>query len=138
MSNQDIDRPNECFVSGFPSFSNEKVAHTFAAKLNTLLSSDDDDDDDDDDAEFYWKAVKMPYTLNVVEPDVDEYRIVQTDNFGGDYPNECFVTGVGIFTSNRQAQKVAEQISKLYSGDNATRYWKVVKMPYTLQPGFEP
>lgn len=36
MSNQDIDRPNECFVSGFPSFSNERVAHTFAAKLTTL------------------------------------------------------------------------------------------------------
>lgn len=63
------------------------------------------------------------------------YRIVNTDNFGGDYPNERFVDGE--YATEVEAQLVADEMN----GDPAphnSRYYKVVEMPYELQPGFEP
>lgn len=63
-------------------------------------------------------------------------RIVETDNFGGDYPNEKFLD-LPLMTQD-QANKVAAAINDACSGDTAPRYWKVVFATYELQSGFEP
>lgn len=61
-------------------------------------------------------------------------RIVETDNFGGDYPNEKFV----LFTMQKEhAEKIAKAINEA-AGPHAHRYWKVVENDYELKPGFEP
>lgn len=62
------------------------------------------------------------------------FRIVNTDNFSGDWPNESF-TDDGPFEDQEQAQARADTLN---THDYAPRYYKVVKMPYELQPGFEP
>jgi hypothetical protein len=62
------------------------------------------------------------------------YRIVNTDNFGGDYPNESFVDEA--FETKEAAQMRADELN--VGGDHAPRYFKVVEMPYELRPGFEP
>ena len=62
------------------------------------------------------------------------YRIVDTDNFGGDYPNEKFVGGV--FARKENAQRRADRLNG--GSDLNPRYFKVVELPYKLQPGFEP
>ena len=61
-------------------------------------------------------------------------RIVETDNFGGDYPDEKFLLWP---MKEYLAQKIADTINEA-AGSNATRYWKVVPNDYELQPGFEP
>lgn len=68
------------------------------------------------------------------------YSVVETDNYGGDYPNESFLV--------RHIEKeYAEQIANLMykavgRGQECSRFWKVVKdtyeQPYELKPGFEP
>ena len=63
------------------------------------------------------------------------YRIVNTDNFGGDYPNESFVGEE--YESMASAQTVADEMNGPMNRISL-RYFKVVKMPYELQPGFEP
>lgn len=63
-------------------------------------------------------------------------RIVETDNFGGDYPNEKFLSPLPRMTEEH-AKKVAEAINDGLPED-ASRYWKVVGDDYILQPGFEP
>ena len=61
-------------------------------------------------------------------------RIVNTDNFGGDYPDEKFV----LFAMPKEiAQKIADLINEA-AGPDSRRYWKVVDNDYQLQPGFEP
>lgn len=65
------------------------------------------------------------------------YKIVQTDNYGGDYPDEQFVTGLPYFHTKERAQIVADAINKTVPQDY-DRYWKVVDCDYELQPGFEP
>jgi hypothetical protein len=62
-------------------------------------------------------------------------RIVNTDNFGSDYPNESFV----LHRMNKDAaEEIAEVLNKHFSGPMAPRYWKVVEDDYVLAPGFEP
>ncbi len=61
--------------------------------------------------------------------------IVNTDNFGGDYPDERFVA-VGIL-HERAAQIMADALYR-EQGSHASRYFKVVAEGYVLQPGFEP
>ncbi len=61
------------------------------------------------------------------------YRVVNTDNFGHDYPDESFVGPE--FEKVEEAEAFAET-KNVY--DNQSRYFKVVEMPYELQPGFEP
>ncbi len=61
------------------------------------------------------------------------YRIVNTDNYGGDYPNESFVGD--SFEIWEAAQKLADELN-IY--DHNPRYFKVVELPYELKPGFEP
>lgn len=66
-----------------------------------------------------------------------QFKIVQTDNFDGDYPNEKFVENLPYFYNKEAAQKVADAINKS-TPEFHERYWKVVELPYQLQPGFEP
>ena len=61
-------------------------------------------------------------------------RIVDTDNFGGDYPDEKFLLWV---MPKEDAERIAEILNNR-SGDNSARYYKVVENDYKLQPGFEP
>lgn len=64
-------------------------------------------------------------------------KIVQTDNFGGDYPDEKFVTGLPYLHTKEQAERIADAINSTISS-NHSRYWIVVEDDYKLQPGFEP
>lgn len=63
-------------------------------------------------------------------------KIVNTDNFGGDYPNEKFVTGLPCLSEER-LQLIADVINA-QTGRDAPRFYKVVPDDYELQPGFEP
>lgn len=60
---------------------------------------------------------------------------METDNFGGDYPNEQFVSLPSL--SKEHAQKVADAINAGFP-DGHRRFWVVVQDDYQLQPGFEP
>ena len=66
------------------------------------------------------------------------FRVVDTDNFDGDYPDEKFV---GPYLPEKAASMVANALNSS-SGPNADRFYKVVPSPidnpYKLQPGFEP
>ena len=64
-----------------------------------------------------------------------KWRIVETCNFGGDYPDESFVGPA--FKSQAVAQKIADYINGDFA-DSCPRYWKVVAEDYKLQSGFEP
>lgn len=71
-------------------------------------------------------------------PFVSEYkgwRLVDTDNQGGDYPNEKFIDIYCM--SEEHAKAIAKAINDGY-GDESPRYTKVVKDTYTLQPCFIP
>lgn len=79
---------------------------------------------------------KEPRTL---EPDLGDhkkfdYAVVDTDNFGGDYPDEKWVF---CHCTLHEAEDFADALNDtedMYS----PRYFKVVDLPYTLKPGFEP
>lgn len=64
-------------------------------------------------------------------------KIVQTDNFGGDYPDECFVTGLRHSLPLEKAQAICKVINEQLSGESAPRWWTVVDDDYKLAPGFE-
>jgi hypothetical protein len=66
------------------------------------------------------------------------WRLVDTDNFGGDYPNEQFVA-VGI-PSEIMARCFADLWNK-HQGEDHDRILRVVEhveVEYKLEPGFEP
>lgn len=63
-------------------------------------------------------------------------RIVETDNFDGDYPDEKFVN-LPMMT-DADTRIICRIINKFCSDDTAPRYWKVVPDDYKLIPGFEP
>lgn len=63
------------------------------------------------------------------------YRIVETDNYGGDYPDEKFVNLPRM--TKDHAHAVANAINAGFPGDHS-RYWMVRPEGYVLQPGFEP
>lgn len=81
------------------------------------------------------------------------HYIVDTDNFGGDYPDETYVKAVvnaqDPITHTRDvaeaqgyadkvaAQGVADRLNARW-GEMSPRYYKVVEEGYVLQPGFEP
>ena len=81
-----------------------------------------------------WKGTDI--TWYEVEIPPMRYLIVETDNYGGDYPGESFLP-VGSFGSKKAAQTICDLINA-EGGSNALRYYKVVEVGYTLQPGFEP
>ena len=63
------------------------------------------------------------------------YRVVNTDNFGRDYPNETFAAD--DLDTRAEAQACADKLN----GPNScysSRYYKVEELPYELEPGFEP
>ena len=66
-------------------------------------------------------------------------KIIDTDNFGGDYPNET------IIAENIRSADLAEVMctalnyeNSIVYGDNAPRYYVVVADDYVLRPGFKP
>jgi hypothetical protein len=61
-------------------------------------------------------------------------RVVNTDNFGGDCPDEYFESGV---LSEEAAQALADHLNEGMN-DYSRRYRKVVPDNYELAPGFEP
>lgn len=61
------------------------------------------------------------------------YRIVETDNYGGDYPNEKWAMPYHL--SETAAMEIARLMNKHLCD---TRFFKVVKVGYELAPGFEP
>lgn len=62
-------------------------------------------------------------------------RIVNGDNFDGDYPNETFLNLPNM--SQEHACAVADVINNGF-GINYSRNWRVVPNDYVLSPGFEP
>lgn len=62
-------------------------------------------------------------------------RIVETDNFARDYPNEKFVNIPRV--SEERAKIIAKAINECFD-EEYDRYWKVVPDDYILEPGFEP
>jgi hypothetical protein len=64
-------------------------------------------------------------------------RVVNTDNFGGDYPDEKFVENLPVLT-HAQASLVAAAINSAQGDLLAPRYFKAVADDYKLKPGFEP
>jgi hypothetical protein len=70
---------------------------------------------------------------------MSQFKIVNTDNYGGDYPNEKFVENLPYFNNRKEADGLADAINDIaFRIGNGDRFWKVVEMPYKLQPGFEP
>lgn len=64
------------------------------------------------------------------------WKIIDTDNFGGDYPNERFVEPLPLM-SEKQADMLCYLINS-FTRENNNRFWKAVPTDYKLQPGFEP
>ena len=62
------------------------------------------------------------------------FRVVETDNFGGDYPNESFA---GPCLSREDAVRVADIFNHATHATHP-RFWKVEPSDYKLQPGFKP
>ena len=72
------------------------------------------------------------------------FIVVDTDNFGGDYPNEKYLSITDSEGNTRprlfrreEAEKVVEAINSL-APKNAPRWYKVEPASYQLKPGFEP
>lgn len=61
-------------------------------------------------------------------------RIIDTDNFGGDYPDEKFV----LWPMRRESAEQIAAILNADAGEHARRYYRVVDDGYVLVPGFEP
>lgn len=61
-------------------------------------------------------------------------RIVDTDNFVGDYPDERFLLWP---MQSVWAEQIADALNQ-NAGENSRRFYKVVENDYILQPGFEP
>ena len=68
------------------------------------------------------------------------YSVVETDNYGGDYPDESFLVR---YISEQACVQIAAIMNKEHDADKGgSRFWKVVKdpfdKPYKLKPGFQP
>jgi len=63
------------------------------------------------------------------------FRIVNTCNFGKDYPDEKFLNCPAM--SEDEAKTIAEILNRR-EGPNAMRYWKAVESSYELAPAFQP
>lgn len=61
-------------------------------------------------------------------------RIVYTDNFGRDYPNEKFL----LWPMTKESAEAIVEILNREAGPNAQRFYKVEENDYVLEPGFEP
>ena len=72
------------------------------------------------------------------------FIVVDTDNFGGDYPNEKYLSITDSEGNTRprlfrreEAEKVVEAINSL-APKNAPRWYKVEPASYQLKSEFEP
>lgn len=66
-------------------------------------------------------------------------KIVNTDNFGGDYPNERFVDIPSM--DEKSCKGVCHIVNSYFNPPEApdsSRFWKVVPNDYELSPEFEP
>ena len=67
-------------------------------------------------------------------------KIIETDNYDGDYPDEKFVNLPTM--TEEHATKVADAINDGFNDSKrdieSSRYWRVVKNDYKLRPGFTP
>lgn len=63
-------------------------------------------------------------------------KIVETDNFAGDYPDEKFVNLPSLPLDI--ANKICGLINEACSGKTTSRFWEVVDDAYVLIGGFEP
>lgn len=61
-------------------------------------------------------------------------RIIDTDNFGRDYPNEKFL----LWPMPEWACQAIADILNREAGPDSHRYYRVVPDDYELVPGFEP
>lgn len=99
--------------------------------------------DDEDDLEdlAYWLRVKAVDVKRCSQCEarrdkLGPWQIIDTDNFGGDYPNETFIaTGIAY---KPFAECMCEALNAKYSGNTSLRMYLVVGANYKLQPGFEP
>ena len=95
---------------------------------------------------YHWTRQRLipgsAFTPPTDNPSLEQLRtarwkIVETDNFGGDYPDEQFVNVAP--TTQAKAQMIADAINAVFCAhENAHRFWRVVPQGYKLQPGFEP
>jgi hypothetical protein len=68
-----------------------------------------------------------------------QFKIVDTNNYAGDYPDEKFVERLPYLSSKEDADRIANVINDIaFKIGYSDRFWKTVEMPYKLQPGFEP
>jgi hypothetical protein len=66
-------------------------------------------------------------------------KIVDTDIFAGDYPNEQLIAD--HITNKEMGEVMVEALIAKYCAPNnpyVYRYYKLVEDDYKLQPGFEP
>lgn len=63
-------------------------------------------------------------------------KIIDTDNFGGDYPNEK-VMAEKVF-NKIVGQAMVDGLNTALSGEYAPRFYKLVEDDYILKGGFEP
>lgn len=61
-------------------------------------------------------------------------KIIETDNFGQEYPDEKFLN-LPLMTE-RNAKAVCTAVNSACSGPEHPRFWVVVKDDYKLRPGF--
>lgn len=64
------------------------------------------------------------------------WQIVDTDNFGGDYPNEKVF--IGNLTTQALAERIAEAINNRFISNHSSRFYKVTDSSYKLRSGFQP
>lgn len=62
-------------------------------------------------------------------------KIIETDNFVGDYPDEKFLNLPDL--KEEHAKEICKAINSGFS-DRCPRYWRVVSNDYKLEPGFKP
>ena len=63
------------------------------------------------------------------------WGVYDTDNYGGDYPNERWVIQPWI---RKAAAEVIAAVLNNEAGEHSHRWYKVGDRDYKLQPGFEP
>lgn len=75
---------------------------------------------------------------------MSKFIVVNTDNFGGDYPNEMalgFYNTKGVFYVYRDTQERAKAVADILNAEcnERTPRWHSVRPDtYALRPGFEP
>ena len=62
-------------------------------------------------------------------------KIVNTDNYGSDYPDEKFLNIHRVDTGT--AKKICDALNE-NMGENSPRFYKIVDNDYKLIGGFEP